>query len=79
MPAKRVHFGHPKDDATLGTVVCLIEQRTEYTPEEVGRMFFSRSDYHMTRSAARVVSKESERYGFSKTLQGTYGVEKSVE
>jgi hypothetical protein len=42
-------------------------------------MFFSRSDYHMTRSAARVVSKESERYGFSKTLQGTYGVEKSVE
>ena len=42
-------------------------------PEEIRHaLWHSRSDYQFSKSSARVVSKESERYGHSRHLDGTY-------
>jgi len=62
----------------LSVVVGTVPHRDDWTDEERGLMFFTRSEYNSSRSTAKVISKESERYGFSKTLDGTY-IEKSAE
>jgi len=69
MGKKRVRFPRGPD---LATVVCNIPHHEEFTPEDMENLFFSRSDYQTSRSAAKVISKESERYGFSKNLDDTY-------
>jgi hypothetical protein len=67
---KRVRF--PVEDESIGTVVCTIPNREDYIDEDHGLLFFSRSDYHISRSSAKMISRESERYGFSKNLEDTY-------
>jgi hypothetical protein len=56
------------DDVSVVDVPSL----SDYSEEELQALFFSRSDYHMTRSAARIVSKEAARYGFSKSLDESW-------
>lgn len=65
---RRVHF--PQDE--IATVVCEIEDVLSLTSEDKKRLWFSRSDYDFSKSSARVVAQESERYGKSKHLDNTY-------
>jgi len=69
-PRRSVRF--PKEDAVISVVVCTVPHREDFTEEEYAALFFSRDDYHTSRSSAKVVSKESERYGYSRNLEGTY-------
>jgi hypothetical protein len=42
-------------------------------PEDIREaLFHSRSEYHFSKSSARVVAKEAERYGYSRHLDGAY-------
>ena len=59
-------------EQSVAIVVCEVPSRCELTEEEQNELFFSRSDYQESRAAARVVSKESERFGHSKTLGEAY-------
>ena len=59
----------PADDSNLHTVLCYIETREELALDD---LYFTRADYHMSRSAAKVISKEAERYGYSKNLVDTF-------
>jgi hypothetical protein len=67
---KRVRF--PVEDESIAIIVCTIPNREDYIEEDHGLLFFSRSDYHISRSSAKMISRESERYGFSKNLEETY-------
>lgn len=67
---KRVRF--PVEDESIAIIVCTIPNREDYIEEDHGLLFFSRSDYHLSRSSAKLISRESERYGFSKNLEATY-------
>lgn len=69
---KRVSFPSEDDKRQLAQVVCTLPHREDFTDDDLHNLFFSRNDYQMSRSSARVVSKESERYGFSKSLDETY-------
>jgi len=64
-----VHF--PQEEE-LATVVCEIEDLVRIPVEDKKKLWFSRSDYNFAKSSARVVAKESERYGHSKHLDNTY-------
>ncbi|CAJ1951302.1 unnamed protein product [Cylindrotheca closterium] len=66
----RVHF--PQEKEALTTVLCEIEDVLSLTSEDKKRLWFSRSDYDFSKSSARVVAKESERYGKSKHLDNSY-------
>ncbi|KAL3934027.1 MAG: hypothetical protein SGBAC_010150 [Bacillariaceae sp.] len=66
----RVHF--PQEKNELATVLVEIEDVLSLTSEDKKRLWFSRSDYDFSRSSARVVAQESERYGKSKHLDDTY-------
>ena len=59
------------------TVVCELPNREDFTPEDHLALWFSKSECLKSRSEAKVISRESVRYGFSKNLDGTFG-EKSV-
>jgi hypothetical protein len=54
------------------TTIIEIEHYTDYDEETRKSLWYSRSDYHFSRSTARVIAKESERYGHSKQLDGVY-------
>lgn len=54
------------------TTVIEIEHYTNYDEETRKSLWHSRSDYHFSRSTARVIAKESERYGHSKQLDGVF-------
>lgn len=56
----------------MANVVCTIPNREDLEDEHREMLYYSRSDYHMSRSTAKVISKESERYGFSKNLDDTF-------
>lgn len=66
----RVHFPQEKD--ALATVLCEIEDVLSLTSEDKARLWFSWSEYDFSKSSARVVAKESERYGKSKHLDNCY-------
>lgn len=69
-PRKRsVQF--PKD-VSISQVVLEIANCEDFTEEDKKRLWFARSDYHFSRSTARVIAKESERYGHSKHLDDCY-------
>jgi len=57
---------------SLHTVVCTIPNREDFTPEDHIALWFSKSDYHMSRSEAKVISRDATRYGFSKNLDDTF-------
>lgn len=57
---------------SLDTVVCTIPNREDYSPEDHASLWFSKSDYHVSRCEAKVISREATRYGFSKHLDGTF-------
>lgn len=71
--AKRVRF----PDNTIANVVCEVPCREELM-EVQGDLFFNKEDYAAARNEAKTVSRESERYGFSKNLDGTFS-EKSKD
>jgi len=60
------------DAEKIAVVVCTIPNREEFDEKDVENLFYSRSDYHMSRTSAKVISNESERYGFSKNLDETF-------
>lgn len=69
---KRVRF--PEDEgAGLHTVVCVLPHRDDLTPEDHAPLWFSKADHQLSRSEARMISRESARYGFSRNLDGTFG------
>lgn len=61
-----------KFSENLAQVVAEIEPCFNYTEAQRKDLWFARSDYHFSRQSARVVAKESERYGHSKHLEGVY-------
>jgi hypothetical protein len=53
-------------------VVAEVEPCFSFSDEQRKDRWFARSDYHFSRQSARVIAKESERYGHSKHLEGVY-------
>jgi hypothetical protein len=53
-------------------IVCEIDSCMNLTDDDRKCLWHTRSDYHFSRSTARVIAKESERYGHSKQLDGVY-------
>lgn len=76
--SKRVRFPDDDQHGPLSILLCTVPHREDFSKEEQENLYFSRGDYHMSRSAAKVVSKESERLGYSKTLRAVFQ-EKSKE
>lgn len=64
-----VHF--PQEEE-LAIVVCEIEDLVHISTEDKKKLWIPRSEYDFAKSSARVVAKESERYGHSKHLDNTY-------
>lgn len=62
----------PKDEVDMAQVLAEIEPCMNYSDDDRKRLWYARSDYHLSRSTARVIAKESERYGHSKQLDGVY-------
>jgi hypothetical protein len=62
----------PQDEQAIGTVVLEVESCFDFSDEDKKALWFARSDYHFSRSTARVLAKESERYGHSKHLDRVY-------
>ena len=62
----------PLDEAAISYVVCTVPHREDYSEGEVESLFFSRQEYQTSRSSAKVVSRESEKFGFSKYLIETF-------
>lgn len=53
-------------------VVLEVESCFDYPDDTRQALWHSRSDYHFSKSSARVIAKESERYGYSRHLDGVY-------
>lgn len=62
----------PQQDQDLATVALEIESIDDISEEDKKNLWYARSDYHFSRSSARVIAKESERYGHSKHLDRVY-------
>lgn len=73
-PKKRVRF----PETCVYEVVCELPTRAELSEQDMTTLFFTKHDFQLSRSAAKVISREAERYGFAKNLVGTYA-EKSKE
>jgi hypothetical protein len=65
----------PSSPTALHTVVCYIETREEL--DNVEDLYFTRTDYQASRSAAKTISKEAERCGYSKNLVDTFSSKSS--
>jgi hypothetical protein len=68
--SKSVYF--PEEEESFAQVVCEVESCFDFSEEDKKKLWFTRSDYHFSRSTARVIAKESERYGHSKHLDNAY-------
>ena len=68
---KSVNFPDDNEESFV-QVVCEVESCFDFSDEDKKAMWFTRSDYHFSRSSARVIAKESERYGHSKHLDDAY-------
>jgi hypothetical protein len=66
------------DDEGIFSVVCTLPNREDLTEEDLELLWFSKEDYHMSRSEAKVISRESVHLGFSVDLEDTY-TEKNSE
>jgi len=64
--------GFPEEEEAFAQVVCEVESCFDFSEEDKKNLWFTRSDYHFSRSTARVIAKESERYGHSKHLDDAY-------
>ncbi len=53
-------------------VVLEVESCFDYPDDIRQALWHSRSDYHFSKSSSRVIAKESERYGYSRHLDGVY-------
>lgn len=73
MAARQVRF-HGEESS----VVCMLPNREDFSSDDHEALWFSKSDYHMSRSQAKVISRESARFGLSKNLDDTYS-EKNPE
>jgi hypothetical protein len=62
----------------LAVVVCVIPSLEDFTEEDHENLWFSKSDYHMCRAEAKVISRECVRMGYSKNLDNTYTEKSSV-
>jgi len=52
--------------------VLEVESCFDYSEDVRNALYYSRSDYHFSRSSAKVIAKESERYGHSAHLDDTF-------
>lgn len=68
-PRQSVRFGDGEMEAQ---VVAEVESCFDYPDDIRQALWHSRSDYHFSKSSARVIAKESERYGYSRHLDGVY-------
>uniref|UniRef100_A0A7S1ZG99 Uncharacterized protein n=1 Tax=Ditylum brightwellii TaxID=49249 RepID=A0A7S1ZG99_9STRA len=66
---KSVHF--PTDEDSLSQLF-VVEALDDFSEQEKKNLWFSRSDYQFSKSCARVIAKESERYGHSRHLDAVY-------
>lgn len=73
---KTVRF--PEEETEIALIVCEIPTREEFTNEDKEMLFFSKEEYQVSRTAAKLVSKESHRNGESKNLENTF-IEKNEE
>lgn len=71
---KRVRF--PEGD--VYEVVGMLPTRDEMELEDLTTLFFSKHEFQLAQSAAKVISREADRYGFAKSLADTF-VEKNKE
>lgn len=66
-PRQSVQFSDCEADVVFEVESCF------NFPEDIRRdLWHSRDDYEFSRSSAKVVAKESERYGYSRHLDGAY-------
>ncbi len=68
--SKKVQF--PSQEALL-SVVDYVPSRTTLSQEDYKRLWYQRSDFQFSKSKARMISKESQSYGYSADLEGVYG------
>ena len=68
-PRQSVSFADGDNEAK---VVAEVESCFDYPDDIRQALWHSRSDYHFSKSSARVIAKESERYGYSRHLDGVY-------
>ena len=76
MSNRTVRF-HEDDDA-LAKVVYEIPSLDDFTPEDHENLWFSKADYHMCRAEAKVISRESVRLGYSKSLDDIFSEKDAV-
>lgn len=69
---KGLSIRFPEAYEEMALVVCEIDSWMNLTDDDRKCLWYTRSDYHFSRSTARVIAKESERYGHSKQLDGVY-------
>ncbi|KAG7341704.1 hypothetical protein IV203_023657 [Nitzschia inconspicua] len=62
----------PIEETDMVQVVAEIEPCMNFSEADRKSLFYARSDFHFSRSTARVIAKESERYGHSKHLDGVF-------
>jgi len=70
---KRSHsVRFPESPSDLQQVVAEVVSCFDFSDEDKKALWFTRDDYKFSKSSARVLAKESERYGHSKHLDGAY-------
>jgi hypothetical protein len=75
LSSKRIRTKKSVSFPTLPEQLQIVEEvpsRQDLTEDDKKNLWFARSDYQFSRSTARVISKESERYGYSKNLDAVY-------
>lgn len=70
MSRKGVKF--PEDEDKIARVVAEIPNREDFEEEDFGLLWHTKDDYQLSRSAAKVTSRDCIRYGFCKTLDDTF-------
>lgn len=66
--SKRVRFPE-----TVVSVVDYVPSRSSLSQEDYKKLWYQRSDFQFSKSKARMISKESQSYGYSADLEGVFG------
>lgn len=75
-PGRKVRF--PEDEEKLVVMLTEVENREDWTEEEIGTLFFSKQEYAQSRRLTKLVTRNSERKGHSALLKDAFS-EKSTE
>jgi hypothetical protein len=71
-PAPTADNDDESNNDPLPSQISYIESRSDWTDDDKKLLWFARNEYHVSRSTARVISQESERYGYSQNLDHVY-------